>query len=121
MLVIDYYHWYELSFLKASSDNPNEVLAKIDSEQAEMHRRMVTEDGHLLIQLARCCVEDPKSIERKFPKVSKDIGPILRNLDKQVTTLIADTPIITESGPTPKYSAWQKPWKCGVTILLSLL
>lgn len=89
------------SFLKATTKEPVELKRKIESEQADMHRRMVTSDGHLLIELARCCADEPDAIERKFPEVNKDIGPILRNLDKQVTTLIADTPIITDDAPLP--------------------
>lgn len=81
---------------KATSTEPEEIYSKIAAEQADMHARMITENGHLLIQLARCCIESPDTIEQAFPNISPEISPILRNLDKQVITLIADTPIVMQ-------------------------
>jgi len=59
-----------------------------------MHKRMITEKGHLLIRLARCCIRNPDAIEDQFPEVTGDVPSILRNLDRDVISLIAQTPIV---------------------------
>ncbi|KAF6020964.1 hypothetical protein EB796_020767 [Bugula neritina] len=81
----------------AKSTEPETLLSKIDQEQINMRNRMLTDNGHLIIQMARCCIENPQDLERAFPNVNKDIGPILRNLDRDVITLIADTPIVVNT------------------------
>lgn len=86
-----------LCFCKAKSTEPETLLSKIDQEQINMRNRMLTDNGHLIIQMARCCIENPQDLERAFPNVNKDIGPILRNLDRDVITLIADTPIVVNT------------------------
>ncbi|XP_067935808.1 uncharacterized protein [Watersipora subatra] len=87
----------------AGSREPELLQDKINTEQEHMQARMVTPDGHLLIQLARCCIENPDDIEKSFPDINPDIGIILRNLDKNVVTIIADTPIVVNQSPKHPY------------------
>lgn len=66
-------------------------------EKREMQRRMTSNSGHLLIQLARCIAKDPDHFKQAFPEIHPSVEPILHNLDPQIILLIADTPIIVGS------------------------
>lgn len=81
--------------MKAQDDNPS-TREEMAREQETMRKRMLTAEGHILIQIARCCISEPENLERSFPDLDNDVGPIMKNLDSQVLALIADTPIIIE-------------------------
>lgn len=63
-------------------------------EQRQMHDRMLTPNGHQLIEVARCCIRKNGDIYKVFPHIHADVGPIMENLDPHIISLIAETPIL---------------------------
>jgi len=73
-----------------------DLRRQLTSEQQQMHQLMVTKSGHIMIKMARLCMTNPGMLEDRFPHVNPHVAPILRNLDKDVLQLIADTPLLKQ-------------------------
>lgn len=61
-----------------------------------MHESMVTPEGHLLIRMARMTLTNLPRLHSKFGATHADVVKILKNLDKDVLQLIADTPMLKQ-------------------------
>lgn len=72
------------------------MRAELQLEQRRMHESMVTPDGHLLIRMARMSLSNLARLDSKFGETHTDVVNILKNLDRDVLSLIADTPMLKQ-------------------------
>lgn len=61
-----------------------------------MHESMITPEGHLLIRMARMALANLPRLDSKFGASHTEVVAILKNLDRDVLQLIADTPMLKQ-------------------------